>query len=57
MKKIYEYTLIGSIGLLPIIMLATYMTHTEKVIMPILMVMIIISIIKLRKVLGGVKHE
>ena len=49
MKKIYGYTIGGIFALMPIIMLITYITYTEKIVMPILLIIMIICGIKLRK--------
>lgn len=49
MKKLCAYTIAGIFALMPIIMLITYFTYTEKIVMPIVLVILIICGIKLRK--------
>jgi len=49
MKEIKAYILGTIIGLLPIIMLVSYFTYSEKVVMPITMIIIIAITMKLRK--------
>ena len=49
MKKVYEYTMCTILGLSPLIYLITYLTYTEKIVMPILLVILGICCFKLRK--------
>lgn len=49
MKKVYGYIIGGIFVTLPITMFITYITYTEKIVMPILLVIMIICGIKLRK--------
>lgn len=49
MKKICAYTIGGIFALMPIIMIITYFTYTEKIVMPIVLLVLLLCGIKLRK--------
>lgn len=49
MKKLYIYGMGIIIALMPIIMLIMYVTHTEKIIAPVIIIMAIILRIVIRK--------
>lgn len=49
MKKLYAYTLGGIFALMPIIMIISYITYTEKIVSSVIITISIICLIKLRK--------
>ena len=49
MKDLYGYAMCGLFGLSMPICLIAYFTHTEKIVAPIMMLLMIICMYKLRK--------
>ena len=49
MKKLYAYTIGSLIGLMPLIFLISYLTYSEKYLLPIVFIIIIFCGVKLRK--------